>query len=52
MLYYWLLISFEELGKIIMLACLTKTSFLVSFFKYGLHTDFVFKGRGILTVQR
>jgi hypothetical protein len=52
MLYYWLLISFEELGKIIMFACLTKTSFLVSFFKYGLHTDFVLKGRGILTVQR
>jgi len=31
MLYYWMLISFKELGKFFMFACLTKTSFLVSF---------------------
>jgi len=30
-LYNSMLIYFEELGKIIMFACLTKTSFLVSF---------------------
>jgi len=28
---YWMLISFEELGKVITSACLTKTYFLVSF---------------------
>ena len=43
---------YKELGKFIILACLTKTCLFELFLKSDLPTELNLNGRSILTVQR